>query len=405
VNDRTASGPLPRPRYQERIAPFVGTNLIKVIVGQRRVGKSWFLRSWATHLARQRPGVPQVFVEKELAAWESVRSGGDLVRHVHRVAPKGPGVVLVDEIQEIAGFDRALRSLAAEGRFDLYVTGSNAELLSGEIATRFAGRSVQLAIHPLTYDEFLVFHDLADGEEALARYLRYGGLPFLRNLPLRDDTAYEYLRGVYDTAVLKDVVARHGLRSPDLLDRLVLFLADNVGSPLSARSIARFLASQRIKASVPTILDYLMRLRDAVVVDRVRRADLRGKRILEVGEKYYFEDLGVRAAVRGFRDEDIGKVVENAVYLRLIADGWKVSSGALGDREIDFVADNGGDRIYVQAAYLVGDTATRQREFGNLLDIADNFPKLVVSMDPVTADFKGVRHLKLRDFVRDGWSG
>jgi predicted AAA+ superfamily ATPase len=394
---------LPRPRYFQRIAPYIGTSLVKVIVGQRRVGKSWFLRQLAAHLAQKRPGVPLVFIEKELASWDSVRSGADLLRTVHRAAARGPAIVLVDEVQEISDFARALRSLAAERRFDLYVTGSNAELLSGEIATLFAGRSIQLAVHPLTYDEFLVFHCLPDEDETLARYLRYGGLPFLRNLPLRDDTAYEYLRGVYDTTVLKDVVARHGLRAPDLLDRLALFLADNVGSPTSARSIVRFLASQRVKVSVPTVLDYLVKLRDAIVVDRVRRSDLRGKRIFEIGEKYYFEDLGLRAAVRGFRDEDIGKVVENAVFLRLIADGWKVTSGALGDREVDFVAEQGDQRLYVQAAYLVADAATRKREFGNLLAIDDNFPKLVVSLDPVVADSNGVRHLRLRDFARDGW--
>jgi hypothetical protein len=381
--DTSREAPLPRPRYEARVAPFVGTPLIKVIVGQRRVGKSWFLRAWAARLVRERPEVPQVFIEKELVTWESIRSAADLVQHVHGVAPRGPCTVLVDEVQEIAGFARALRSLAAEGRFDIYVTGSNAELLSGEVASRFAGRSVPVEVHPLTYDEFLVFHGAADGDQALAHYLRYGGLPFLRHLPLRDDTAYEYLRGVYDTAVLKDVIARHGLRS---------------------RSIVRFLAAQRVKASVPTILDYLTRLRDAVIVDRVRRADLKGKRIFEVGEKYYFEDLGVRAAVRGFRDEDIGKLVENAIFLRLLADGWQVSSGALGDREIDFVADQGGKRVYVQAAYLIADAATRRREFGNLLDIDDNFPKLVVSMDPVVHDLKGVRHIALRDFVRDGWN-
>jgi uncharacterized protein len=393
---------LQRPRVRAKIDPWIGSQLIKVVTGQRRVGKSSFLASLAGEM-REKSGVDPLFVQRELAQWSPVRTGDDLLALALAHAPQGKGVLLVDEVQEIEGFDKALRSLAAEGRWDLYVTGSNAELLSGEIASRFAGRSVTIDVPPLAYDEFLVFHSLQDSDESLSLFLRYWGLPFLRNLPLRDETAFEYLGAVAQTAILKDVVSRHTIRNPDLLGRLVLFLADSVGSPVSAQSITRFLKSQKTGASTPTILEYLHHLEQAYLVRRVRRQDLVGKRFLEVAEKHYFEDLGIRAALRGVRGEDVGKVVENAVHHRLLVDGWTVSTGDLQGKEIDFVCDRGAERLYVQATYLMPDSVTREREFGNLLAIPDNHPKLVVSMDPLVADERGVKHLPLRTYLRDGW--
>ena len=227
----------------------------------------------------------------------------------------------------------------------------------------------------------------------------------MRHLALEDATAFEYLQGVAQTAILEDVVARHAIRSPDLLQRLVLFLADNVGSPVSAQSITRFLKSQRIRASVPAVLTYLAHLQQAYLVRRIRRAVLAGKRFFEVAEKHYFEDLGLRAALLGARPQDIGKLIENAVLGRLLVDGWTVTTGDIGGREIDFVCHRGEDRLYVQACYLMAETATREREFRSLLDIDDNHPKAVVSLDPVLASERGVAHLHLRAFLRDGWTG
>lgn len=396
------SPPFPRPRVRKRIDPWIGSPLIKVITGQRRVGKSSFLASLAHEFA-SKSGQAPLFVQRELSEWSDVRTGDDLLGLAQAHAPSGKAILLVDEVQEIEGFDKALRSLAAQERWDIYVTGSNAELLSGEIASRFAGRSITLEMVPLGYDEFLVFHALEDSEASLALFLRYGGLPFLRHLALRDDTAFEYLGGVAQTAILKDVVRRHTIRNPDLLERLVLFLADSVGSPVSSPSISRFLKSQHVSASIPTILEYLHHLGQAYLVRRVRRHDLVGKRFLEVAEKHYFEDLGIRAALRGTRPDDVGKIVENAVHHRLLLDGWTVSTGDLDGREIDFVCERGTDRMYVQATYVMPDSVTREREFGNLLAIADNHPKLVVSMDPMLQDDRGVKHLGLRTFLRDGW--
>ena len=391
-----------RPRYWKRLEPWVRKPVIKVLTGQRRVGKSCVLLEARQRLRESAPEIPVLFIEKESADWRHLADASDLLAWVAAAVPTGPAVLMIDEVQEIAGFDTALRSLFVDGRFDLYVTGSNAELLSGEIASRFAGRSVSVEIHPLSYDEFLTFADLEDSDAALLRYLRYGGLPFLRHLEPRDDIVFEYLGGVARTALLKDIVARHNVRNVDLLERLVLFLADSVCSPVSANSIVRFLKAQRVQLSVPTVLDYLERITQAYLVRRVRRTDLVGKRILEVAEKYYFEDLGIRAALRGTRPEDASKLVENAVFGRLLVDGFQVTTGELRGREIDFVCERSLERHYVQATYLMPDAATREREFRVLHELKDNHPKVVVSFDPITADEDGVRHLGLRRFLRDG---
>ena len=282
------------------------------------------------------------------------------------------------------------------------MTGSNARLLSGEIASLFAGRTATLRIRALEYEEFLRFHSLADSDASLALYLRYGGLPFLRNLRLADETAFEYLRGVFDAIVLKDIVQRHGVRNPAILGRIVEFLADSIGSPVSARNVANSLKAKGTECSPQTVLDYFGHLANAYSVNRVRAEDLAGKRLLESGDKYYFDDLGMRSVARGFDQRDIGKVIENAVFLKLAGEGWDIRSGRVGDREVDFVCERAGSRIYVQATYLVTDGATREREFGSLLSIRDAWPRYVVSMDPLRADHEGIRHLGLQEFLLAG---
>jgi hypothetical protein len=387
-----------RPLYTARTRLFFGTPLIKIITGQRRVGKSCVLKSIADIYRAERPDWRVVLIDKELSAWDQVRDASSL--EAAAAAADGERVALfVDEAQEIPGFEKALRSLAAGGRHDIWVTGSNARLLSGEIATLFAGRTVSIRIRALDYSEFLLFHSLADGDPSLALYLRYGGLPFLRNLKLADETVLEYLGGVFDAIVLKDIVQRHGIRNPAVFARMVEFLADSIGSPVSARNVANYLKSKGIDCSPQTALDYFGYLAESYCANRVRAEDVTGKRLLETGDKYYFDDLGMRSAARGFDQRDIGKIIENAVYLKLAGDGWDIRSGRVGDREIDFVCERGNERQYVQAAYLVPDGDTREREFGALLALRDAWPKTVVSMDPLRADYEGVRHVGLREYL------
>jgi hypothetical protein len=392
---------LPRPTYLERIRPFEDGDLIKVFLGQRRVGKSGLLQLVEQDWTSRHPDIPYLFIDKEVVEWAELRTGTDLLSRVHALQARSGSrnLVLVDEVQEIDGFAPALRSLAAEGRYDLYITGSNARLLSGELATYFAGRAITFAIHALSYAEFLVFHGREDSDESLSLYLRYGGLPYLARLPFEDRALVEYLDAIVDTVVLRDVVERFGVRNTVFLRNLVRYCADCVGTLLSAKRVSDYLKSQRLSVSPQIVIDYLSHLEAAFLIHRCHRYDIQGKKLFEIGEKIYFEDLGLRTALRGFRQADLGKVVENAVYLKLIQDGWAVSVGFLGDREIDFIGSRGGDLVYVQAATTVAGEDTRQREFGNLMRIDDNHPKYVVSLDPIRADEKGIRHLGLREFL------
>lgn len=392
---------LDRPKYTDRARQWLGNRLIKVITGQRRVGKSYILRSIAERCRNEHPEWRTIHIDKELSAWGHVRDAADL----ENAAASASGqrtALFVDEAQEIAGFELAVRSLAAGGLHDIWIAGSNARLLSGEIATLFAGRTATLRVRGLDYGEFLRFHRLDDSDQSLSLYLRYGGLPFLRNLRLADETALEYLHGVFDAIVLRDVVQRHGVRNPSILVRMVEFLADSIGSPVSARNVANYFKAKGVECSPQTVLDYFGHITDAYAVNRIRAEDLAGRRLLESGDKYYFDDLGMRSAVRGFDQRDIGKVIENAVYLKLVSDGWDVRSGRTGSREIDFACERAGHRVYVQAAYLVPDGPTREREFASLLSFRDAWPRYVVSMDPLRADYEGVRHLGLREFLLAG---
>ena len=402
---------IPRPRYIDRIRPYIGTSLIKAIVGQRRVGKSFVLLMVAQLLEEEHPDWLVLHLDLERLEWRHLAISEDLVREVNartaaaaadRGAHPARIALLLDEIQEVRGYEAAVRGFAADGRFDVYISGSNADLLSGDIATLFAGRAVRIEVHPLTYDEFLRFHRLEDIDGSLNRYLRYGGLPFLSNLPSDDAVQIEYLGAVFDSVVLKDVVQRHGIRSPALLERIVEYVADTVGSPTSARNIANYLKSMHVEASPQSVLDYLGYLTCSFAVVKCPAMDIAGKKILEGTAKYYFEDLGLRGSIRGNREADIGKIVENAVFNRLRADGWTLSSGRAGAREIDFVGERGQERCYVQAAYLMPDAATREREFGVLAALEGGWPRYVVSMDPLIRNFEGIQHLALRDFLRDG---
>ena len=290
--------------------------------------------------------------------------------------------------------------MLAERKWDLWCTGSNAELLSQDIVGLMSGRTIEISVHGLCYAEFQKFHNYPDNDQTVGLYMRYGGLPYLINLELNDNIVFDYLKNIYSTILYKDVVSREGIRNTHFLDKLVLFLADNTGSIVSAKKISDFLKSQRINIPSIRVLEYLKYLENAFFLIRTRRADLKGKRILEIGDKFYFEDLGLRNSILGFKREDIGKLIENVILLHMRQQGFAVYTGEQGDKEIDFVCDKNQQRIYIQAAYLLENEKTIQREFGNLLSIKDNFPKYVVTMDPIKFDNeKGIYHLQLREFL------
>jgi predicted AAA+ superfamily ATPase len=389
-----------RPLYLDRIKAFSDTNLVKVLVGQRRVGKSYLLFQIMDFLLDQAPDRAQIYVNKERHEFSHIRTGEDLIEYVEDQAANGKAAVLIDEIQDIDGFERALRHFHAVGRFDVYCTGSNANLLAGELATFLTGRYVEIRIYGLSYAEFMRFHTLKQSPRTFQTYLRYGGLPYLTNLELTDPIALDYLRTVIDSILLKDVVARYNVRNVNFLKRLTQFVADNVGSLVSAKKISDYLKSQQVRMSHNLVLDYLEHLSNALIAFKVQRVDLIGKRIFEIGEKYYFQDLGLRHALIGYRAADINKILENIVYLHLLIAGYSVNVGRIGDAEVDFVCNRDGERLYVQVAYLITDEKVRKREFGNLARISDNHPKVVVSMDPITGDDEdGISHLHVEEFL------
>ena len=310
--------------------------------------------------------------------------------------------IFIDEIQEVDGFEKVVRSLNLDSRNDIYVTGSNSAMLSSEIASKLAGRSIEIRVHPLSYTEFLEFHSSSDSDISLDLYLRHGGMPYLRNLPSHE-TWMEYLTGISEALVYRDIVSRHSIRNNDFLQRMMLFLADNIGQIFTAKKIADYLKSQRIKGTVTSVQTYVDYICEAYLINRVRRWDIEGKKYFEIGEKYYFEDLGIRNAIIGYRPMDIGGLLENVVYNKLISDGNEVKVGTLiSGREIDFIAEKNNERRYIQVAVNVNNTSTADREFGNLADISDNFEKIVVTLhDSAPNTFDGIKLMSLRQFLTE----
>ncbi|HNV29927.1 MAG TPA: ATP-binding protein [Cyclobacteriaceae bacterium] len=388
--------------YLDRVKPYIGKNLIKVLVGQRRVGKSVLLLQLMDIIRQQDHTGNIIYINKELFEHDSLRDYKDLMKSVNsQTHSEVKNYLFIDEIQDIVDFEKAIRSLQAKGEHDIYITGSNAFLLSGELATYLSGRYVEFKIFGLTYHEFLTFHQVPDSQEFFLKYLQYGGLPYLINIDLTDDLVYDYLRNIYAAILFKDIVARHNIRNVSLLENLVSYVADNVGNLLSAKSISDFLKSQKVKVTPNVILSYLGFLEQAFFILKVNREESRGKKIFEIGQKYYMEDLGLRHALLGYRTADIGKILENIVYLHLVIAGYQVRIGKFQNKEIDFVCTRGDEKIYVQVAYLITDEATRKREFGNLELIYDNYPKFVVSLDEnASGNIEGIKHVHVREFIK-----
>lgn len=390
-----------RPTYMDRIRPYIGKNIIKVLTGQRRVGKSFILKAAANELRLTYPHANFIDINLEDFAFSHIRSAEDLHDEItSKLDTHQQNFIFIDEVQEIEGFDRVIRSLILREGTDVYVTGSNSRMLSAEIASRLAGRSVEIRVHPLTYAEFLTFQGIVDSDSALDLYMRYGGLPYLVNLPNHNSWS-EYLSSVTDAVVYRDVVTRNALRNNDFLQRLLLFLADSIGQIFSAKRIADYLKSQRQSTTVNSVQNYVDYIAEAYIANRVRRWDIEGKRYFEIGEKIFFEDIGIRNSIAGFKPNDIGGIMENMVYNHLTAKEYAVRIGVIDrGREIDFVAEKNGEQKYIQVAVNVSDTETAQREFGNLQEIGDNYEKIVVTLrDSAPNTLNGIRMMSLRQFL------
>ena len=393
-----------RPSYTERIAPFINKNIIKVLTGQRRVGKSCILRQIQDHIMQTQPESNTICINKELEEYSFIRTHDDLSQYVKDHLKEGKANYLfIDEVQDIQGFENTLRSLQAQDACDIFITGSNATMLSSELSTYLSGRYVEFHIHSLTYQEFLEFHKVDASTQSLRNYLTFGGLPYLSNLPLEQEIVFEYLRNVYSTIILKDVVKREGIRNVDFLETLAIYTANNVGNLFSANNISRYLKSQHVNISALQVINYLKALQNAYLINKVRRIDVNGLHTFEIGDKYYFEDLGLRNCHFGFSmQKDIHKLMENAIFLHLAQQHYEVFTGQqTGGKEIDFVGRKGDEIIYIQSAYLLADEKTREREFGNLQAIRNNYPKYVVSLDEWTSgsSVDGIKHVHLGEFL------
>lgn len=392
---------IPRELYFKKIEPFIGTGLIKVLTGQRRVGKSYVLLQLIDEIRKRDHTANIIHINKEDYRFEFIKSHNDLM--VYLESQKAPSVnhyLFIDEVQDISNFELALRSLLTVDGWDIYITGSNATLLSGELSTYLSGRYIQITIHALSYPEFLIFHKLPENSESFLKYIRWGGMPHLINLRQEDAVVYEYLRNIHNTIILRDIIERYNIRNVRFLQDLIHYLADITGSVLSAKRISDYLKSQRINLNPKLVLEYLVYLESVYLVDRLKRIEVNGRKIFEIGDKFYFEDLGMRHAIVPFQQKDIGKVLENLVYHHLIVNGYQVYIGKYGEKEIDFVTTKNEIKTYIQVAYMITDDKTHDREFGNLLSIPDNCPKIVVSMDETaTGNYKGIEHISIRAFL------
>lgn len=397
-----------RPIYLNKILRQLNRGIILVLVGQRRVGKSFILRSISVWLKRNKPSANVLFIDKDFDNYSFIKTASDLYGHAVQNLPEGEeNYLLIDEVQDIEGYESALRSLYAEDRCQIIVTGSNAYMFSSEIATKFSGRYIEIPIRSLSYDEFLTFHRLTDSHESLLKYLQFGGMPGLANYAFEEvPEIKEYLQGVYNTVVLKDIVAREQIRNIRFLENLIHFLADNSGQLVSVNSIVKYMKSQGSTATNDSMSKYLKAVCNALIAEPVARYDIHGKRLFELVEKYYFSDHGMRNNIINEMPNIFGsieKVMENVVRHHLLVRGFEVYVGIIPIGEIDFVAKRGGDILYFQVAYKLSGPETIRREFANLHSINDNYPKYVVTMEDIPGNLKeypGIRHIHLRDFLK-----
>lgn len=393
-----------RPQYTDKIRPSIGKGLIIVLTGQRRVGKSCILQQLIQETgSKQQNNI--IYINKEKTEFDFIKSHKELTLYANEhLDHTKENYLFIDEIQEIIEFERTLRSLQADDECNIIVTGNNAKMLSSELSTVLSGRYMEFHIQSLNYKEFLEFHQLEDTDSSLMKYLTYGGLPQLYRIGIENqDLAQDYLHNIYNTIILKDVIAREQIRNVPFLENLISFISDSTGKIISASSISKYMKTQQIEVTTTVILNYLAYFCNAFIINKVPRYDIHGKRLLESSEKYYFEDLGLRNALTGSNQiGNIEKLIENAIYLHLKSQGFTVSVGQFRQMEIDFVAKKNGQTIYVQATYLLASEDTIEREFGNLQLIKDNYPKYVISLDPFhkVNDREGITQLHLREFLR-----
>ncbi len=393
-----------RERYLNKVKPHIGKHLIKVFTGHRRCGKSYLMLSLINQIKTVDKKANIIFINKEYYEFDNIRDYHDLQKYFSKKYKTGvKNYLFVDEIQEIEHFEKCIRNIFSKNLADIYISGSNSDLLSSELATLLSGRYIEVHVHPLSYPEFLAFRKLKDTTENFTLYMKQGGMPGLTNMNHEDESVRDYLQGIVSTVLLKDVVKRFNIRNVSFLDNLVRFQAENIGKLVSAKSIAEYIKSQRINVSHNLVIDYLKFISSSYLTSKVQRKEISGKKVFEIGEKYYFEDVGIRNTLVGFSPLDVSGLLENIVFNHLCIAGYDVYIGQKGAREIDFIAEKNNEIIYVQVAWKLSSEKTTEREFGNLLGIDDNYRKIVVTLDGALAPntFKGIEHKSVREFIAE----
>lgn len=367
-----------REKYINQIKNFINKDIVKVIIGQRRVWKSYILLQIIDEILKTWVNKNEIiYLNKEDIKWDKIIDYNDLYNTV-----KDFKYIFIDEIQDINSWEKAIRSLQSLWSYDIYITWSNSNLLSSELSTFLSGRYVSFQIFPLIYTEFLEFHNLQTNNESFSKYIKFWWLPYLTNLKLEEEIVYSYLKDVVNTIILKDVVARNNIRNVDFYKKLITYLSSETGSIFSAKSISDYLKSQKVSLSPNIVMNYLENSLNASFLNKVSRYDIKWKRIFEIKEKYYFTDIWIKNALIGLYSKVyISWILENIIFSNLVANGWDVKVWEMGDKEVDFVCEKAWNIMYIQVAYLLESEKTRDREFASLLAINDSWPKYVLSMD------------------------
>ena len=399
---------LKRDEYIKQIVPFIDKDVIKVLTGIRRSGKSVMLKLLMEELKNRGINENQfIYINFENLKYRNLKNYEKLYDFIlNKVDDKYKSYyIFLDEIQEVEEWERCVNSLRVdeELRFDIYITGSNAKLLSGELSTYLAGRYIEFIVYPFSFKEFFEIIQEKNQEikvkEAFQKYVKFGGMPFLHNLDYNYEASMQYLQDLHASIILKDITQRNNIRDTDLLERIINYVIMNIGNTFSATSISKFFKSENRKVATETILNYIKACEEAFLVYRVARNDLLGKKILNVNEKYYIADHGIREAIMENNQKNINQVLENIVYFEMLRRGYNVKIGKVDNLEVDFVCKKNDETIYIQVSYLLASEDTKEREFSVLENIKDNYPKYVLSMDEFDMSRNGIKHVNLIEFL------
>ena len=399
---------LKRDEYIKQIVPFIDKDVIKVLTGIRRSGKSVMLKLLMEELKNRGINENQfIYINFENLKYRKLKNYERLYDFIlNKVDDKYKSYyIFLDEIQEVEEWERCVNSLRVdeELRFDIYITGSNAKLLSGELSTYLAGRYIEFVVYPFSFKEFFEImkekNKEIDLKEAFQDYVKFGGMPFLHNLDYNFEASMQYLQDLYASIILKDITQRNNIRDTDLLERIINYVVMNIGNTFSATSISKFFKRENRKVATETILNYIKACEEAFLVYRVARNDLLGKKILNVNEKYYIADHGIREAIMENNQKNINQVLENIVYFEMLRRGYNVKIGKVDNLEVDFVCKKNDEIIYIQVSYLLASEDTKEREFSVLENIKDNYPKYVLSTDEFDMSRNGIKHMNLIEFL------